>query len=89
MIFRVFLASNADGTITYSIKDGYPQLTISVTNKLLVDVINFKNIFGGNIYFDKGQNGYYKWSLRRQAKRDINNFKDYILKYPACGVFFK
>lgn len=69
MIFRVFLASTADGTITYSIKDGYPQLTISVTNKLLVDVINFKNIFLaglrklGNIYFDKGQNGYYKWSL--------------------------
>jgi hypothetical protein len=41
-------------------KNNYPQLTLSVTNKLLVDVIEFKNVFGGNVYFDKGQNGYYK-----------------------------
>jgi ubiquinol-cytochrome c reductase cytochrome b subunit len=51
---------DADGTITYSMKNSYPQLTISVTNKLLIDVIKFKYIFGGNVYFDKGQNGYYK-----------------------------
>jgi ubiquinol-cytochrome c reductase cytochrome b subunit len=51
---------DADGTITYSMKNSYPQLTISVTNKLQVDVINFKHIFGGNVYFDKSQNGYYK-----------------------------
>ena len=72
---------DADGTITYSIKDKYPQLTISVTNKLLIDVINFKNIFKGNVYFDKGQNGYYKWSI--QSKDDINFFKNYLLKYPS------
>jgi hypothetical protein len=51
---------DADGTITYSIKNSIPQLTISVTNKLLVDVIAFKDILGGNVYFDKSQNGYYK-----------------------------
>jgi ubiquinol-cytochrome c reductase cytochrome b subunit len=51
---------DADGTITYSIKNGIPQLSISVTNKLLVDVIPYKNIIGGNIYYDKSQNGYYK-----------------------------
>ena len=72
---------DADGTITYSIKNNYPQLTISVTNKLQVDVIVFKNIFGGNIYFDKGQNGYYKWSI--QNKTDIDHFKNYLLKYPC------
>ncbi len=72
---------DADGTITYSIKNGYPQLTVSVTNKLLIDVINFKNIFKGNIYYDKGQNGYYKWSL--QAKTDIDFFKAYLLRYPS------
>lgn len=71
---------DADGTITYSIKNNYPQLTISVTNKLHTDVISFKNIFNGNVYFDKGQNGYYKWSI--QAEADINYFKDYILRYP-------
>jgi hypothetical protein len=72
---------DADGTITYSIKNNYPQLTISVTNKLLIDVINYKNIFNGNIYFDKGQNGYYKWSI--QSISDINFFKKYLLKYPS------
>jgi len=72
---------DADGTIAYSIKNNYPQLTISVTNKLLVDVIIFKDIFGGNVYFDKGQNGYYKWSI--QARADIELFKSYLLKYPS------
>jgi hypothetical protein len=51
---------DANGTITYSIKNSYPQLTISITNNLMVDVISFKSIFGGNIYYDKGLNGYYK-----------------------------
>ena len=72
---------DADGTITYSMKNSHPQLTISVSNKLQVDVINFKHIFGGNVYFDKGQNGYYKWSI--QARTDIDFFKAYILKYPS------
>ena len=60
---------DADGTITYCMKNNYPQLTISVTNKLLVDVILFKQVFAGNVYFDKGQNGYYKWMI--QSKTDI------------------
>jgi intein/homing endonuclease len=72
---------DADGTITYSMKNSYPQLTISVTNKLQVDVISFKHIFGGNVYFDKSQNGYYKWSI--QARTDIYFFKAYLLKYPS------
>lgn len=72
---------DGDGSITYSIKNKYPQLTISVTNKLLIDVINFKSIFKGNVYFDKGQNGYYKWSI--QSKEDIDFFKSYLLKYPS------
>ena len=72
---------DADGTITYSIKNNYPQLTISVTNKLLTDISIFKDIFGGNIYFDKGQNGYYKWSIQKRV--DVENFKDYFLKHPS------
>lgn len=51
---------DADGTIGYYFKNNYPQLTISVTNKLQVDVVHFMNYFGGNIYFDTAQNGYYK-----------------------------
>ena len=37
-----------------------PQLTLSVTNKLYVDVVHYMTYFGGAIYFDKAQNGYYK-----------------------------
>ena len=72
---------DADGTITYSVKNNYPQMTISVTNKLLVDVTPFKEILGGNIYYDKGQNGYYKWSI--QSKTEIEKFQCYISKYPS------
>ena len=71
---------DADGTITYSIKNKHPQLTVSVTNKLHIDLIDFIKIFKGNVYFDKGQNGYYKWSI--QSRSDINYFQTYILKYP-------
>ena len=72
---------DADGTITYSIKNDNPQLTISVTNKLYIDIFSFKYAFNGNVYFDKGQNGYYKWSI--QAKTDIDYFKAYLLRYPS------
>jgi hypothetical protein len=72
---------DADGTIIYSIQNNYPQLTINVANKLLIDVINYKNIFNGNVYFDKGQNGYYKWSI--QSRSNIDFFKLYLLKYPS------
>ena len=63
---------DADGTINYSFKNNHPQLTISVTNKYLQDVQEYKNILGGNIYFDKSQNGYYKWSI--QSKDIVLNF---------------
>ena len=62
-------------------KNDYPQLTIFVTNKLFVDVIAFKDVFGGNVYFDKGQNGYYKWSI--QARTEVEIFKSHLLKYPS------
>ncbi len=74
---------DAAGTIIYYMENNYPQLTISVTNKLLVDVIEYKNVFGGNVYFDKGQNGYYKWSI--QSITDIDSFKAYLLKYPSLS----
>lgn len=52
---------DADGSVGYYFKgNSQPQLTISVTNKLYVDVVPFMTHFGGGIYFDKAQNGYYK-----------------------------
>lgn len=37
-----------------------PQLTLSVTNKNMADVQHYQDVFGGQIYFDSAQNGYYK-----------------------------
>ena len=77
---------DADGTITFSIKGEYqiPQLTISVTNKLLVDVIHFQQIFGGSIYYDRSQNGYYKWTI--QSKANILEFMEYFRICPSRSI---
>lgn len=77
---------DADGTITIIIKDGYPQLNISVRNKYLVDVEDYEKIFGGKIYFDKGSNGSYKWMI--SSKKDILCFIEYMIKYPSRTMKF-
>ena len=72
---------DADGTINYYFKNNKPQLTISVTNKYLEDVKPYMDILGGNIYYDRSQNGYYKWSI--QSQKDINIFINYTKLYPS------
>lgn len=74
---------DADGTITYSMKgqSNLPQLTISVTNKWLFDVECYQNVFGGAIYFDKSQNGYYKWTV--QSRDNIYLMLDYFKLCPS------
>ena len=68
---------DADGTIGYYLKghSNQPQLTLSVTNKLYFDVVHFLTYFGGAIYFDKAQNGYYKWSV--QSEENFAAFLEY------------
>ena len=51
---------DADGTMTLSMINNYPQLSIRAVNKHLQDVQHFKEVLGGNIYFDSAQNGYYQ-----------------------------
>jgi len=77
---------DADGTIGYYLKglNANPQLTISVTNKLYVDIVQFLNLFGGNIYFDKAQNGYYKWCV--QSEKNIAPFLEYIKICPPQSI---
>jgi ubiquinol-cytochrome c reductase cytochrome b subunit len=77
---------DADGTVTFSLKGKTlsPQLTISVCNKLLIDVSYFKEIFRGNIYFDRSKNGYYKWSI--QDREDIISFLNYIKNCPSRSI---
>lgn len=67
---------DADGTITFSLKANIPQLSVRVTNKLLQDVIYFKNNFGGYIYYDSSQNGYYQWSI--QSREDVLRISEYF-----------
>lgn len=45
-------------------KNSVPQLTVSVTNKNLVDVEHFLILGYGSIYFYRTQNGYYKWTIQ-------------------------
>lgn len=72
---------DADGTIGYYFKgnNNQAQLTLSVTNKLYVDVVHFMTYFGGAIYFDKAQNGYYKWSIQSEA-----NFSAFLEYTRVC-----
>ena len=71
---------DSDGTVYISMKKGNPQLTISVTNKTKQNIKHL-NILGGYIYFDKSQNGYYKWSIH--SKEDIERFIQYIKENPS------
>lgn len=67
---------DADGCITFSFKPVTPQLSVRVTNKLLQDVNPFKTVFGGNIYYDSSQNGYYQWSI--QSREDVIRVSEYF-----------
>ena len=67
---------DAEGTIGFTTKNLNPQLSLRVVNKLLVDVQWYKQIFGGYIYYDSSQNGYYQWSV--QSRKDILKIKDYF-----------
>lgn len=46
---------DGDGTIHYSLKNGWPQLTISVSNKKAEDCEPFQIFFKGIIPLDKDQ----------------------------------
>jgi hypothetical protein len=72
---------DADGTVTLNLSGKYPQVTISVTNKVNADVQFYKETFGGAIYFDSSQNGYYKWTV--QSRADIHMMLDYFKTCPA------
>ncbi len=55
---------DADGTINLTYRNGYPLITIGVGQKLLQDLIIFKQVFGHSLYYDSAQNGHYKWSVQ-------------------------
>nr|YP_009367555.1 putative LAGLIDADG homing endonuclease [Pseudoneochloris marina]ARK14546.1 putative LAGLIDADG homing endonuclease [Pseudoneochloris marina] len=70
---------DGDGTIDYSFKKDYPQLTISVSNKQAIDCEIFQKIFDGKIQYDSRLNTY-KWNL--YSYEQILVFQDYVKRYP-------
>lgn len=74
---------DAKGSITYSIKNT-PELIINVSNKLIVDIIPFKEMFGGDIYYDTASNGSYKWCIHNRT--DIINYRLYNRINPSRSI---
>lgn len=79
---------DSDGTINFykqTCNDTYRyQLTISITNKSRSNLDFLLNVIGGNIYFDKGKNGSYKWSIN--SKLLHLKLYDYFLKFPPKTI---
>lgn len=81
---------DAEGTVTFSMKESgsydkkRPQLSISVSNKHQADVVDFQNRFGGSVYYDRAQNGSYKWYI--SSTENIEFFLTYVKQSPVRSV---
>lgn len=79
---------DSDGTINiykHHFNDSFRyQLTISIANKSRCNIEFLLNVIGGNIYYDKSQNGCYFW----KANSKLLHFKlyDYFLKFPPKTI---
>ena len=49
--------------------------------QIIQDVQYYKDVFGGNIYFDSAQNGCYQWSI--QSREDVLNMLEYFKKHTS------
>jgi hypothetical protein len=82
---------DTDGTITFSIKAGGPQLNISVSNTWLIDVLPWHERFIGytatNLYQDKGKDYKYpSWKSMTASKKLIMAFMDYTAISPLYSA---
>jgi len=71
---------DADGTVTLNLTS-FPQITISVTQKFKEIPEHFQKNFGGSLYYDKSQNGYWTWAV--QSKHDVLSIVEYFKFYPS------
>ena len=71
---------DSDGTITAKFDCSSPSITISVSNKLKIDVEPFL-IFNGSTYYSKSGHGHYVWSIQSQS--DITNMLEYFKLNPS------
>lgn len=81
---------DAEGTVTFSMKEygnhgkKRPQLSISVSNKYQVNVVDFQSSFGGSVYYDRAQNGCYKWYI--SSTEDVESFLTYVKRSPVRSI---
>ena len=72
---------DADGCVTLNLTPSFPQITISVTQKEKKILKAFQEVFGGSLYYDKSQNGYWTWAV--QSKPEVLAMLDYFKNYPC------
>lgn len=81
---------DAAGSVDYIFNDSLktlsdtPQLNITVTDKHFAIVSDFKNIFGGLIHYDKGRNGFFRWTICLDI--DLANFLNYCKSCPIQSI---
>ena len=79
---------DADGHINiyksfYDITYRY-QLTLTISNKSRCNIEFILKVIGGQIYFDKSLNGYYKWVAN--SKLLHKKLYDYFIKFPPKTI---
>jgi LAGLIDADG endonuclease len=75
---------DACGKVDLKNNKNKPELILIVTNKLYANIVHFVSVFGGEIYFNKGRNGYYIWTLK--TNEQLSNFKEYVRNCPLQSV---
>lgn len=70
---------DADGCVTLNTESTFPQITVSVTQKYKEVPQAFVETFGGSLYLDKSQNGYWTWAV--QSKVKVLAMIDYFEKF--------
>lgn len=75
---------DADGTVTLNWKAGsHPQITISVTQKYQQIPNFYIQTFGGCLYIDKSQNGYWRWRVQSQSM--VLSMIEYFKLFPVLS----
>jgi hypothetical protein len=70
---------DADGCVTLNTESTFPQITVSITQKYKEVPQAFVETFGGSLYLDKSQNGYWTWAV--QSKVKVLAMIDYFEKF--------
>lgn len=72
---------DADGTLFLSLHGCFPQLRLSVTQKQREVVEWYQFVFGGSIYYDRSQNGYWSWTI--QSRKSLLEIVEYFKIFPS------